>query len=131
MIGLACLLAFLVGAVAEYFAERWGLQHTALVAAYKKGVEQGVMTARVRRIQRLGAALLLLGVVDLGSVFGGVWLFVAVHLGSQVGAWLAAEDESWERWSTRNNTERPATWWSRLRWWSRASIPDPDVGDDE
>jgi hypothetical protein len=59
------------------------------------------MQRHVRRTVWLGWGLLTLGAVDLGSIFGGVWIFGTVYAGSLLGSALATRKEMWRKWDKK------------------------------
>lgn len=94
----------LLGFTAEYLAERWGIQHSNLSNAHCK-VSRETFAKRVLRVQRLAVQLFALGLVDTGSVLGGVAAFSAVSVGSAMGVWIGTEKAMWKRWTDRNEPE--------------------------
>ena len=104
------LVAFLAGAVAEWYSEKWGVLYSnAVNGAYSK-VKRADMEEKVWRARKNGLLLLMLSQVDNGAIFGGFWVYSSVVLGAVVGAWTGVGHVMWEKWNRLNGPKpEPAT----------------------
>lgn len=92
--------AFGAGYAAEYYSEVWNFEYVDAIRGKYKNQSLAVMTAKVSRARKWGMRLFVLGLVDVASVLGGPWTFVAAALGSAFGAYSgigAAILQKWER----------------------------------
>lgn len=97
-------VAFAVGAVSEYYAEVWGVKYTNAVNGRYSGLKPEQIDLKIATARKWGTLLLLLGAVDVASVFGGWGLYAAVIAGALVGAWTGLGHVMREKWE-RNNPE--------------------------
>ena len=95
------LVAFLAGAVAEFYGDLWTIRWNTAVQARSYPLGRGNMTRHIRRTVLLGWGLLLLGAVDVASIFGGMELFATVLAGSLVGSALATRWEMERKWAKK------------------------------
>lgn len=96
--------AFAVGAVSEYYAEVWGVRYANAINGRYSRLKPEEIAAKIATARKWGSLLLLLGAVDVASVFGGWGLYVAVIAGALVGAWTGLGHVMRAKWE-RNNPE--------------------------
>ncbi len=94
-------VAFLAGAVSQYYSELWTIKWTTMVQARSYPLSRKRMGRHVWRVVLLGWGLITLGAVDVGSVFGGFWVFLVVYLGSCAGSAAATVKEMWRKWNLK------------------------------
>ena len=92
------LVAFLAGAVAEFYGDLWTIRWNAATSARSFPLGRPNMVRHIRRTVLLGWGLLTLGAVDVASIFGGMGLFLAVLGGSYVGSAAATIREMDRKW---------------------------------
>lgn len=98
---LIYLLAFCVGAVAEYLSDLLTIRWNAKTSARSFPLSRPRMKRHVGRTILIGWALLTVSAVDVMAVLGGADLLVAVLGGSYVGSAVATWQESWRKWENK------------------------------
>lgn len=92
------LVAFLAGAVAEYFSDLWTIRWNAATSARSYPLSWPRMRRHIGKTVLIGWGLLTLGAVDVASLLGGVEMFVAVLFGAHIGSAVATVREMVRKW---------------------------------
>lgn len=92
------LVAFLAGAVSEYFSDLWTIRWNAAVQARSFPLSWKRMRRHIAKTVLIGWGLITLGAVDVGSIFGGIWVYGSVVLGTYAGSAVATAKEMLRKW---------------------------------
>lgn len=102
MTWLLWLGAFGLGYVAEYYSEVWNFEYVNAIGGKYANQSRALMVLKVARARKWGMRLFALGLVDVASVLGGPWTFVAASLGAACGAHSGIGAAIWQKWERVN-----------------------------